>query len=592
MDKRHGLNLGKDISIYKRLIGYLKPYWIRLVIATILMVIISVATGLLAFLVKPAMDDIFIARDISRLYLIPVVVVVIFLVKALCDYGRYYLMADVGQSIVRDIRDQLYFHIQKLSLAFFIRTPTGILISRITNDVNMVQASVTSAITGLIRESFTMAGLIFVVFYRDWKLALVAMVVFPVVVYPIAKFGHRLKHYSTKSMRVMGNVMTILDEALSGIRIVKAYNMEDYEGARFSEENRRFYRNWMRRLAIRAFSTPLMEFIAGISIAFILWYGGMSVIKGTSTPGNFFSFMTALFMLYTPIRKFNELNIVVQEGIAAARRVFDILDIKPDIKDSPGAIELGKVKGDVKYRGVWFSYDTTEDGAERVYALKGINLHAAPGNRVAIVGESGAGKTTLVNLLPRLFDVASGQILIDGNDIRDVRVSSLRKNIAIVTQDMILFNDSIRANIAYGSNTEDMDRIIEVAKAANAHNFIMDLPDGYDTIIGEGGVKLSGGQRQRICIARAIMRDAPILILDEATSALDTESEREVQAALDKLMVGRTTFVIAHRLSTVVGADRVIVLNTGELVEEGTHSELLSRQGYYARLYHLQFENA
>ncbi|MEA3222344.1 MAG: lipid A export permease/ATP-binding protein MsbA [Thermodesulfobacteriota bacterium] len=592
MDSRHGLNVGKDIAIYKRLIGYLKSYWIRLVIATILMIIVSGATGILAFLVKPAMDDIFIAKDISRLYLIPIAVVAIVFVKALCDYGRYYLMADVGQSVVRDIRDQLYFHIQKLSLAFFIRTPTGVLISRITNDVNMVQASVTNAITGLVRESFTMAGLIFVVFYRDWRLALAAMVVFPVVVYPIVKFGNRLKHYSTKSMRVMGNVMTILDEALSGIRIVKAYDMEDYEGARFSEENRRFYRNWMRRLAIRAFSTPLMEFIAGISIAFMLWYGGMGVIKGTSTPGNFFSFMTALFMLYAPIRKFNELNIVVQEGIAAAKRVFDVLDTKPDIKDNPGAVELGRVKGDVEYRDVWFSYDTTRDSAERVYVLRDINLHAAPGNMVAIVGESGAGKTTLVNFLPRLFDVTSGQVLIDGKDVRDVTASSLRKNIALVTQETILFNDSVKANIAYGSYNENMDRIIEVARAANAHNFIMDLPDGYDTVIGKGGEKLSGGQRQRICIARAIMRDAPILILDEATSSLDTESEREVQAALDKLMIGRTTFVIAHRLSTVVGADRVIVLSKGDLVEEGTHSELLSRQGYYARLYHLQFENA
>ncbi|MCD6570787.1 MAG: lipid A export permease/ATP-binding protein MsbA [Deltaproteobacteria bacterium] len=592
MDKRRGLNVGKDIQIYKRLIAYLRPYWIRLVIATILMIIVSGATGLLAFLVKPAMDDIFIAKDISMLYLIPIAVVAIFLIKGLCDYGRYYLMADVGQSIVRDIRDQLYFHIQKLSLAFFIRTPTGVLISRITNDINMVQASVTSAITGLIRESFTMAGLIFVVFYRDWQLALVAMVVFPAVVYPIVKFGHRLKHYSTKSMWVMGNVMTILDEALSGIRIVKAYNMEDYEGARFSEENKRFYRNWMRRLTIRAVSTPLMEFIAGISIAFILWYGGMGVIKGESTPGNFFSFMTALFMLYAPIRKFNELNIVVQEGIAAAKRVFDILDTKPDIEDSPSAIELGRVKGDVKYEDVWFSYNSKEDTTKRAYALRGINFRVVSGDKIAIVGESGAGKTTLVNLLPRLFDVTSGKVLVDDKDIRDVTISSLRANIALVTQEMILFNDSVKANIAYGSNSQDMDRIIEVAKAANAHDFIMDLPDGYDTVIGEGGIKLSGGQRQRICIARAIMRDAPILILDEATSSLDTESEREVQAALDRLIAGRTTLVIAHRLSTIVGADRIIVLNKGEIVEQGTHSELLARQGYYARLYSLQFENA
>jgi subfamily B ATP-binding cassette protein MsbA len=464
--------------------------------------------------------------------------------------------------------------------------------SRVTNDVNLVQASITEAITGLIKEVFTMGGLVFVVFYRDWKLALMAMFVFPAVIYPIMAFSRRIKHYSTRSMKVMGDVMTILNETFAGIRIVKAYNMEKYETERFAIENRRYYRNWMKRLAIRAISSPMMEFIAGIGIAFIIWYGGSSVVKGTSTPGNFFSFMAALFLLYSPIRKVNDLNIVVQEGIAAAKRVFEVLDTKPDIEDKAEAVELGKAKGEISYKDVWFGYGVKDEAGEDIYALKNVAFRAAPGEKIAFVGESGSGKTTLANLLPRLYEVTSGAIMVDGKDIRDVTVSSLRSNIAIVTQEMILFNDTVKANIAYGSHTDDMDRIISAAKAANAHDFIMELPEGYDTMIGQSGLKLSGGQRQRMCIARAIMKDAPILVLDEATSALDTESEREVQAALDKLMVGKTTLIVAHRLSTIVGADRIIALNKGEIVEVGSHSELLAKQGYYARLYNLQFGNA
>ena len=596
MDNRRAFSLKDDIAIYKRLLAYLRPYWIRLVIATLLMLVISGCQALLALLVKPVLDDIFIAKDAGMLKIIPLAVVGIFFVRGICDYGRYYLMADVSQRVVRNLRYKLYAHLHRLSMNFFTNTQTGILISRITNDVNLVQASVTNAVTGLVRETFTMAGLIFVVFYRDWKLAFVAMIVFPVVAYLINRFGAKLKHYSTKSMKVMGDVMSILDETFSGMRIVKAYNMEEYEKTRFAVENNRYYRNWMRRLAIRAISSPLMVFMGGVSISFIIWYGGMNVIRGTSTPGNFFSFMTALFMLYAPIKRFNELNMVVQEGIAAAKRVFEILDTEPAIKDKPGAVDLPRVKGHIEFKDVWFSYDhkvvSSRDLESERYALKGINFKVEPGQKIAIVGESGAGKSTLANLVPRLFDVTRGSILIDGIDIRDVTISSLRANIAIVTQEMVLFNDTVKANIAYGSDISDMDKIILAAKAANAHDFIVQMPKGYETSIGESGVRLSGGQRQRICIARAIMKDAPILILDEATSSLDTESEREVQAALDRLMMGRTTIIIAHRLSTLLGSDWIIVLNMGEIVEQGTHSELMSRRGYYSRLYELQFEGA
>ncbi|MCD6281398.1 MAG: lipid A export permease/ATP-binding protein MsbA [Deltaproteobacteria bacterium] len=596
MDNRRAFSLKDDIAIYKRLLAYLRPYWIKLVIATLLMLVISGCQALLALLVKPVLDDIFIAKDAGMLKIIPLAVVGIFLVRGICDYGRYYLMADVSQRVVRNLRYKLYAHLHRLSMNFFTNTQTGILISRITNDVNLVQGSVTNAVTGLVRETFTMAGLIFVVFYRDWKLAFVAMIVFPVVAYLINRFGTKLKHYSTKSMKVMGDVMSILDETFSGMRIVKAYNMEEYEKARFAVENNRYYRNWMRRLAIRAISSPLMVFMGGVSISFIIWYGGMSVIRGTSTPGNFFSFMTALFMLYAPIKRFNELNMVVQEGIAAAKRVFEILDTEPAIKDKPGAVDLPRVKGHIEFKDVWFSYDhkvvSSRDLESVRYALKGINFKVDPGQKIAIVGESGAGKSTLANLVPRLFDVTKGSILIDGIDIRDATISSLRANIAIVTQEMVLFNDTVKANIAYGSDTSDMDKIILAAKAANAHDFIVQMPKGYETSVGESGVRLSGGQRQRICIARAIMKDAPILILDEATSSLDTESEREVQAALDRLMMGKTTLIIAHRLSTLLGSDWIIVLNMGEIVEQGTHSELMSRRGYYSRLYELQFEGA
>jgi len=585
LDRAHDTVTPKDSQIYKRLLGFLKPYWVRLTISVILTLVIAGATGLVAFLFKYVIDDIFIDKNVTMLRLIPIAVVIIYLIKSVCDYFSYFIMADVGQRIIMNIRDRLYAHIQTLSMPYFIRTPTGMLISRITNDVNMVQSSVTNAVTGFVRQFLTLFGLIFVVFYRNTELALISMIVFPIVIYPINRFGQRLKRYSTKSMKVMGDVMSILDEGISGIRIVKAYNMEDYETRRFATENRRYYRNWMKRIAVRAVSGPLMELIAGIGSAFILWYGGMKVINGIMSPGEFGSFILALGMLYAPIRKLNTVNIEIQEGIAAAKRIFNILDTRPEIEEKPDAQDIGQVDGSFAYKDVWFSYGGDE------YALRGISFQAQPGSRIALVGESGSGKTTIANLLPRLFDCTSGQILAGGQDIRDITTKSLRDNIAMVTQEMVLFNDTIRANIAYGSTDASSDEVIQAARLANAHDFIMDMPDAYETTIGESGVRLSGGQRQRICIARAIIKNAPILILDEATSSLDTESEREVQSAMDKLMKGRTTLIIAHRLSTIIGADRIMVLNKGQIVEEGTHEELLKKDGYYTRLYNLQFAN-
>jgi ATP-binding cassette, subfamily B, bacterial MsbA len=575
-----------DLDTYKRLVQYIKPYWIRLAASMMFTLFIAATSGAVAFLFKYIVNNVLIQKDYLMLQGITALVVVVYIAKALCDYFSYFLMSDVGQRVVMNLRNEVYSHIQTLSMPFFIRTPTGVLISRITNDVNMVQASVTNAITNSVRECLTLVGLVFVVFYRNYHLALLSMIIFPVVAWPISQFGKKLKRYSTKSMTVMGNVTSILDESISGIRIVKVYNMEDHEIKRFASENYKYYRNWMKRVAIRAMSAPLMEMIAGIAGAGILWYGGGQVIAGRMTAGDFASFLLALGMLYAPIRKLNNLNIDIQEGIAASRRLFQVMDTLPEIQEKPGAVEMDRVGGEFDLDDVWFSYTGDE------YALRGVSFKAEQGQSIALVGESGSGKTTIANLLPRLFDVTTGRVLIDGQDIRDATFASLRRNIAMVTQEMILFNDTIRANIAYGAQgATDMDDIEQAARSAHAHDFIMSFPDGYDTVVGESGIRLSGGQRQRICIARAIIRNAPILILDEATSALDTESEREVQAAMDKLMKGRTSLIIAHRLSTIVNVDRIIVLQKGQIAEQGTHQELLELNGIYAKLYSLQFDH-
>lgn len=570
------------MHLYQRLLQFVRPYWARLAGAMICMIFVSAATAGSAYLVKPVLDEIFFQKDLAKLKILPWAIVGIFLLKGIFDYGQSFLMASVGQRVIADLREKIYNHIQSLSLSFFTKNPTGILMSRIMNDVNLVQGAVTDALTGLLKDSFTILGLVAVVFYHNWKLAILALAVFSLAVYPVVTFGRKLRRYSFRGQSSVGDLTSILLETISGSRIVKAFNMEDYEKGRFAKENQKLLSILMKSVRVRAISHPLMETLGGLGIACIVFYGGYNVITGAATPGTFFSFLAALLMLYEPVKRLSNLNNTIQQGLAGASRIFEVLDARPEISDAPGAKSIGGVTKEIEYQGVSFKY-------EEEWVLKNINLRIQAGEVVAIVGVSGGGKTTLVNLLPRFYDVSSGRILIDGTDIRDVTVRSLREQIGIVTQQTILFNDTVRNNIAYGKIGEPFAQIVKAAQAAYAHSFIMNLPQGYDTVIGEQGVKLSGGERQRISIARALLKNAPILILDEATSSLDTESEIEVQKALERLMEGRTTLVIAHRLSTVRRADRIVVIANGEIVEEGTHEALLERDGEYRKLYLLQF---
>jgi ATP-binding cassette, subfamily B, bacterial MsbA len=572
------------MNLYRRLLEFIKPYWRKLAVAMTCMIFMSALEGGQAYVVKPALDDVFINKDATKLFLLPFVIIALFLLKGIFNYLQSYLMNFVGLRVVADLRARLYDHLQTLSLSFFNKTPTGVLISRITNDVNLIQASVSNVITGVLKDVFTIISLIVVVFYQNWKLAIIAVIVFPLATLPITEFGKRLRKFSRRSQEQMGSITTFLHETITGNRIVKAFSMEEYEKRRFAADNDRFFRTVFKRARIRALSHPLMELIGGVGVACVIWVGGYSVIRGEMTPGTFFSFMAALFMLYNPIRDLNKVNLEFQEGLAAATRVFELLDTLPDIKDNAGAVPLLPISKGIDFRDVTFKYD-----GEPV--LKNISFQVRPGEVIAIVGMSGAGKTSLVNLLPRFYDIAEGQILFDGCDIRKVTIQSLRGQIGLVTQQTILFNDTVRNNIAYGSQERPDQEMIEAAKAANAHDFIMKLDQGYDTWIGEQGAKLSGGERQRLSIARALLKNAPILILDEATSSLDSDSEAEVQKALDRLMENRTVFVIAHRLSTIRNADRILVLSSGELVEEGTHDELMARQGEYHRLHELQFKS-
>jgi len=573
------------MNLYRRLLEFVKPYWKHLAGAMVCMIFVSAATAGSAYLVKPVLDEIFFKKDLAMLKWIPLAIIGIFIMKGIFDYGQAFLMSYVGQRIIADLREKIYSHIQSLSLSFFTKNPTGTLMSRIMNDVGMVQGAVTDAVTGLLKDVFTLIGLVVVIFYRDWKLALIAMVVFPVAVYPIVKFGRKLRSYSTRSQTSMAELSTILLETITGTRIVKAFNMEDYERKRFAKENQRLFGIQIKSVRVRAISHPLMEFLGGVGIACIVFYGGYNVIQGTATPGTFFSFLAALLMLYEPVKRLSGVNNAVQQGLAAAARIFEVFDTVPEIQDMPGARTLPAVSREVEYQEVFFKYE--ED-----WVLKNINLRIRAGEMVAFVGASGGGKTTLVNLLPRFYDVTAGRIMIDGVDIRDYRVESVRAMIGIVTQQTILFNETVRDNIAYGKVGQPLAEIVKAAQAAFADGFIRNLPGGYDTVIGEQGVKLSGGERQRISIARAILKNAPILILDEATSSLDSESEIEVQKALEYLMEGRTTLVIAHRLSTIRKANRIVVISSGEIVEVGTHEELMEKEGEYKKLYLLQFKNS
>jgi len=548
-----------------------KQYYVRFLWASVCMMIAGGLQAALPLISKPAIDEIFISKNTTALRWIPVLVILIFFFKGLCNYGQSILMSSIGLRIITDLRNKLYEQIQNQSLSFFTEHPTGVLMSRITNDVLSVQTASAEAITSLIRDTVTLIALTAVIFYTDWKLALISIIVFPLTIYPIAFFGKKMRKVTKSYQTTMGNLNSLLQETISGTRIVKAFGMEKYESDRFAAENEKLFKYNMKAVSVNAMSSPLMDFLGGLGIAAVIFYGGYNVIKGYSTPGTFFSFIAALLMLYEPIKRLTNVNNTINQGIAGAERIFSIIDQVPAIQDKPDAMDLPPIRKGIEIQNVTFCY-------EEKPVLKNINLSIRAGEVVAFVGMSGGGKTSLVNLIPRFYDVTEGRILIDGHDIRDVTLKSLRQQIAMVTQQTILFNDSVKNNIAYGNIKRSEDEIINAAKAANAHHFIMRLPQGYESNIGELGTKLSGGEKQRISIARALLKNAPILILDEATSSLDTEAEIEVQEALDNLMRGRTTLVIAHRLSTIRNADRIIVLAHGEIVEEGTHETLLKKE--------------
>jgi len=570
---------------HKHILSLVKENKLRLFLAMVCMLVIAIATSATAFLVKPVLDDIFFNKDTQMLIIIPIVVILIYFLRGLGSYGQEYLMNYVGEGIIRNLRNDLYDRIQDLSLAFFHKEKTGVLMSRITNDVNIIKAMVSTAVTGSLKDSFTIVGLTLVIFYRDWKMALFAFLVLPLAFFPLVEFGRRVRRVSTGCQESMADLSSFLHETFAGNKIVKAFGMESYEKKRFFEKTLHLFKIEMKAVVARSLSSPIMEFLAGLGIAFIIWYGGSKVISGTSTAGTFFSFMAAVLMLYDPVKKLSGLNNAVQQGLAAADRVFDILEMETDIKEKKNPVEIKRGPHRVFFENVFFKY-------EDVMVLEDINLDVKAGEVLALVGMSGGGKTSLVNLIPRFYDVTHGGIRIDGVNICNASISSLRDQMAIVTQEPILFNESVRNNIAYGKMNATDEEIIKAAKAAYAYDFIQRFPDKFDTNIGELGGRLSGGEKQRICIARALLKDAPILILDEATSSLDAEAEMLVQKALENLMKGRTTFVVAHRLSTIDYADRIAVIVNGRIVEEGKREELIAQKGEFFKLYQMQYSNS
>jgi ATP-binding cassette, subfamily B, bacterial MsbA len=548
-----------------------------------LMLIVGVMNGGYAYLMKLVMGDILINKRADMLVPVALAIISMVLLKGIFDYFQTYFMASVGQRVVTDLRRLVFDRVQRQPLSFFDKNPTGVIISRITSDITLVQGAVSDAFSAILKELVTFVALVGYAFYIDWRLATVSFVVIPSVVYPISTFGRRLRKNSVQNQKAMARFTTFLHETITGQRIVKAFAMEHYELERFSHENESLFRVVMRRYRIKALSSPIVEVIGVVAIGLIIWYGGSRVISGALRPEGFMSFLTALALLYNPIRSLNKENHNVQQGLGAAQRVFEYVDAVPEISEKPDATELRDVQGVIEFDKVTFKYD------DKV-VLKGLSLRINKNETVAIVGESGGGKTTMVNLIPRFYDVVQGAVLIDGVDVRDVTLGSLRRNIALVTQDVLLFNDTVVSNIIHGTplNEANVDSAVE---SAYASDFVARLPKKLDTIVGEKGTRLSGGQKQRIAIARALYKDAPILILDEATSALDTASEVEVQKALDNLMKGRTTIVIAHRLSTVINADRIVVLQNGSIVQQGTHQQLLEQEGPYRKLYELQFRD-
>jgi subfamily B ATP-binding cassette protein MsbA len=573
------------MDMYRRIFAYARPYYGRLLLSILCGVLLSGTTTVLAILVKPVLDEIFVQRDTTKLFFFPLVILLVYGVRGVLHYGHSYLMLSTGQRIIRDMRNSLFQHLQHLPLAYFHHHHTGVLMSRVLHDIKAMEGAVTSAVSDTIRQSFTMIGLICVAFHRDWKLATFAMLGLPLASILVIHLGRRLRRLSWRAQEKMGLLNALLEEVFSGIKIVKGFGREAHEEKRFRQRNTAYYRFVMRAIQTEELSSPIVECVCAVGIAGVVFYGGQQVISGATTPGTFFSFLTAVIMLYEPIRKLGRVNSVIQRAMAAAERVFSVLDTPAENLTEAGKPVLPTIKQHLTFTNVSMRYRPNTP-----LVLHGINLTVNAGEVVALVGFSGAGKTSLVHLIPRFYEPTNGHIRIDGVDIREVSLASLRGQIGIVSQDIVLFDDTIRQNIRYGNLDATDAQIIEAARAAYAHDFIMHMPHGYEAVIGERGVRLSGGEKQRLAIARALLRNPAILILDEATSSLDSAAEQIVQYALENLMKDRTTFVIAHRLSTVRHADKIVVLHEGTIAEIGRHRELLARGGLYSRLYKMQFE--
>jgi len=581
--KEKSLHYFGNRHLIVRCLGYFMPYKVKVVAAFLSMFVVAGCTAAMAYLVKPAIDQIFVNKDVEALKLLPFMIMGVMVAKCCFRFVQTYFMNSVGMRVIEALRNDLYEKIVVLPMRFYEESQVGMLMSRILNDVVEIRNSVPSLVM-LIREIFEVTGLIAVVFYQDAELAFYAVIVVPVASYPLIYFGKKLRKLGRKSQAGVANINVFLQESFSGIKVIKAFATESLETNRFRVENNKLMSLTVKQVLNSELSSRVIDMLSSVGIGMVIFYGGMRVINGTTTAGTFFSFMASLILLYEPIKKIDACNMDIQRALAGAERVFDILDSPHVVRESGGAVEFTPPFASLRFDNVRFTYPSGSRPA-----LDGINLEVRAGERVAIVGPSGSGKTTLVHLVPRFYDVSEGAVLLNGRPVPEYTLKSLRLTQGIVSQDAFLFNTSVRENIAYGQAGFSQEDIERAAKAAYAHDFIMELPEGYDTIIGERGARLSGGQKQRLTIARALLKNPPLLILDEATSALDTESERIVQLALENLMRDRTSIVIAHRLSTILSAHLIVVMEDGKIVAQGKHHKLLETCPLYAKLYQMQF---